>query len=347
MPEPPATPTWAEGVQPAEDAAGPPPDVSVLMPVHNGEAFLAEVLASVLGQRGCRFELVAIDDASSDGTTAMLRAAAEADPRVRVLRFDRNVDICHGLNAGMSVARSPWIARCDADDVMLPGRLASQLAFAGSTGAVAMGAFVELIDRRGRRLRDLEVPLTHEEIEGGLLRGVCTLQHTAMLFHRETAMRLGGYDPAFASAEDLHLWLRMAEVGRLANQPEVLQRYRYFSESMSGSRREEQFENTKRAALEACARRGISPVSVPREHWRPAQDRNSRYEALLQMGWWASTSGERRTGFSYACACLKQRPADRRAWALLRSALCPGGPPAAPKQPIPTPTRKALAVGGA
>ena len=101
------------------------PHVSVLLPVRNGGAWFALALQSILDQDGCDFELIVIDDGSSDGTSELLAACPDA--RLRVLRREGG-GLVAALNAGLELARGDYVARMDADDIALPGRLARQAA---------------------------------------------------------------------------------------------------------------------------------------------------------------------------------------------------------------------------
>src|SRR2546426_3494714 len=103
------------------------PVVTVLMPVYNGARFLANAMNSVLGQTFGNFELLAINDGSSDKTAEIL--ASCRDPRLRIVDNGRNLGLIASLNKGLDLARGDYIARMDADDVCYPNRLAVQVAF--------------------------------------------------------------------------------------------------------------------------------------------------------------------------------------------------------------------------
>jgi len=105
------------------------PIVSVALPVYNGERFLFEAVSSVFAQSLSDFELIIVDDGSTDRTPAIVSRFAQSDARVRVIRNDTNKGIIPSLNSGIETARAPFIARMDADDRMHPERLAEQVAF--------------------------------------------------------------------------------------------------------------------------------------------------------------------------------------------------------------------------
>ena len=298
-----------------------PPAVSVLMTVHNGQRHLEQAARSVLRQRGCTLEFVIVDDGSTDATPRLLRRLAAEDARVRVLRLESNAGISRAANAGIAACRATRIARMDADDVMHPDRLERQRRFFDAAGAVAVGTDVDFIDFRGRRLHTIESPRGHESIEEGLLRGHCTLWHTSSMIDAAAVRGVGGYDPAYSSAVDVELWLRLAEVGRLANQPEVLQHYRFYGGSVSGVQRERQAMLCERAVRAAAARRGIESPWEGKPAWREGDDRLARQRCRLKRGWWAQLAGEHATAAWYARKCLLVRPHDRSAWRLLQASL--------------------------
>jgi glycosyltransferase involved in cell wall biosynthesis len=104
------------------------PAISVLFPVYNGERFLAEALESVLGQSFGDFELLIVDDGSTDGSAEMIARYAAADRRVRPIPLGRNVGLIRALNAALPQAAAPLLARMDADDISFPRRFAIQKA---------------------------------------------------------------------------------------------------------------------------------------------------------------------------------------------------------------------------
>ncbi len=132
---------------------------------------------------------------------------------------------------------------------------------------------------------------------------------------------MGGYDPSYTSAVDVELWLRLAEIGRLANQPEVLQRYRFYGGSVSGVHREQQIRLCERATRAAAERRGIAPRWEEKPAWREGSGRAARQRCRIRRGWWAYLAGEHVTAAAYARRCLLTHPHDRSAWSLLQASF--------------------------
>lgn len=231
------------GCDPVPETA-PAPRVSVLMPVYNGAAFLEASVMSVLAQGLKDFELLVVDDGSTDGTPQLLAHLSATDPRIRVIR-QANGGISRALNAGLEAARGTWVARLDADDLMLPCRLERQLAFVEANPDVAAaGSYYEIIDAAGS-IRGLLQPLprTRQELARLLAsREPLTFTHPTMIYRRAAALDAGGYVSAFEPCEDVALFARMlAAGGTILIQPEVLTRYRVHAGSISSRKAVEQF----------------------------------------------------------------------------------------------------------
>lgn len=200
------------------------PRVSVVMPVLNVERFLAEALTSILDQTFTDFELVVVDDGSTDSSPAILEQFALRDPRLRVVRQEQ-AGLTPALNRGWRLARAPYIARMDGDDVALPDRLERQVVFLDGHPRVGVvgGAFVVLTEL-GERLGTITYSTADRELRRDLQRYNCIPHPTAMI-RREALERVGGY--RLERAEDYDLWLRIAEDWEIANLPEPVLLYRH------------------------------------------------------------------------------------------------------------------------
>lgn len=203
------------------------PMVSVVMPVRNGERFIAEAIGSVLGQTLRDLELLVIDDASSDRTAEI--TAGFADPRVRLLRNGQRQGVSASRNRGMAEARAPYVAFLDADDVAYPTRLSRQLAYLQAHPTVAVvGTHVDCIDESGQFLfsePEGHRPCDPRAVRLELLKRACILPSTAVA-RREVLLAQGGF-AAMDYAEDHDLWCRVAIRHDLAILPDRLVAYRY------------------------------------------------------------------------------------------------------------------------
>jgi len=231
------------------------PAISVLMPVRDGERFLAEAVESVLAQTFHDLELVVVDDGSTDSTPRMLERIAERDPRLVVHRQRPGRNLAETLNTAAEISRAPLLARLDADDVALPDRLRLQADFLAANPEVALlGGQALVIDEVGHEFGRAEYPTHDEELREALRTGN-PFVHPAVLIRREAFEAVGGYRLDFDYAEDLDLWLRIA-VGRgIANLPDALIRYRIHGGQQSVNKEAEQavFALAARASARARA----------------------------------------------------------------------------------------------
>jgi len=200
------------------------PRISVIMPVFDGEAYLAEAVESVLGQSLSDLELIVVDDGSQDGSRAILERFAEEDPRLHLIVNETNLGAMAASNLAWQAARAPYVARLDADDVALPDRLSRQVAFLDAHPRVAaVGGAIIRIDSAGRRGATIRFPTGSRGIRRTLRRHNC-LAHSAVAMRRSALLEIGGY--RLEVAEDFDIWLRLSERWELANLPEPVGLYR-------------------------------------------------------------------------------------------------------------------------
>jgi glycosyltransferase involved in cell wall biosynthesis len=201
------------------------PKISVVMPVYNAAAHLAEAVRSVLAQSFADFELLIINDGSTDNSAQILKRFS--DPRLRILD-QKNCGVVAALNRGIREARGSLICRMDSDDICIPDRLARQAEYLDAHSDIALvGGFITTIDEDGHELAPVvPYPLTHEEIWAGLGVRPWVMCHPAVMFRRQAALDAGLYDPAFLHAEDAEFFARLMSRHRAANLPRVVLRYR-------------------------------------------------------------------------------------------------------------------------
>jgi glycosyltransferase involved in cell wall biosynthesis len=290
------------------------PAVTVLMPVYNAERFVGQTVDSVLAQGFRDFEFLIINDGSTDRSLEILQSYADRDDRIRLLSRP-NTGYVAALNEGLGLARGEFIARIDADDLADPRRLELQLArMRPEPGLVALGSNAWAMDEEGRLLGDYDVPLTHEEIEAAHLRGSSSVHHPAVMLRPEVVKRVGGYRKELMPCEDFDLWLRLGEVGRLANLPEKLLTKRLFAGSAVASNLAKTEKLVKRIVAETWERRRLpgEPAIPPRRLVR-------QVDLYRQWGWMALKAAQVATSRRYAAKALMSRPLEADSW---RLALC-------------------------
>lgn len=200
------------------------PSISVVMPVHNALPFLRQSIASILEQSFRDFEFVILDDASTDGSSELLREWSLRDKRIRLHKSRERLGLSGSSNAVVLMSRSPVVARMDADDVAHPDRLRRQWDVLKDRSDVALiGTLCNGIDASGREVRPRD--------RWRLVRrsSYIPFPHGSAMFRREVFDQVGGYDEAAAGGEDRDLFLRMASRGRVLTLPDVLYSYRYHS----------------------------------------------------------------------------------------------------------------------
>ena len=202
------------------------PRLSVVMPVHNALPYLDAAIESVLAQSFADFEFVILDDGSTDGSSEVLRSWAGREPRIRLVESGTRLGPAGSSNRVVAEASAPIVARMDADDIARPDRLERQLAlFDDQPDTVLVGTLWDVIDERGRKVREAD--------RSRLLRTspFAPFSHPTIMFRKEAFERIGGYRPEADRWEDVDLYLRFAEAGRILVLAEPLVSVRHSSVS--------------------------------------------------------------------------------------------------------------------
>lgn len=213
------------------------PVVSVVLPVRNAASTIDEALGSVLVQTFCDFEVIAVEDGSTDGTGQKLRMVAERDPRVRVISGSEQGTTA-ALIQGISLARGRYLARQDADDLSMPERFARQVAFLEAHPDVcAVGTAAVAIDDGAREVGRFPTRHGPSAVRDGMRAGLITPVHGSVMIRRECLDAVGGYRPAFLMSQDFDLWTRLLERWDIDNLEDVLYRWRLTRTSTYGDHR--------------------------------------------------------------------------------------------------------------
>jgi glycosyltransferase involved in cell wall biosynthesis len=198
------------------------PIVSVIIPTHNRAWAINEAIDSVLVQGYDAFEVIVVDDGSTDATGGLLSAYKE---QIRVIR-QSNAGVSAARNRGIAEARGEWIAFLDSDDYWLPGKLAAQAAFFKHNPEYRICQTEEIWVRNGRRVN----PGKRHQKRGGMIFGpsleLCLVSPSAVMMHRKLFDDIGRFDEALPACEDYDLWLRIAcryPIG-LVEQPYIVKR---------------------------------------------------------------------------------------------------------------------------
>jgi glycosyltransferase involved in cell wall biosynthesis len=295
------------------------PSVSVMMPVYNAERYVGKAIESILSQEFGDFELVIVNDGSTDGSLEILRDYAERDRRI-YLTSRPNVGLVGSRNELLDAARSDLVACMDADDISLPDRLEKQVEYLREhPDCVLVGSRVIIIDPDGQPLQIMGQHLEHEAIDRALMNGEGQIIYNpSVMFRKRVAQQVGAYRREFDWAEDLDLFLRMAEVGRLANLPEPLLAYREHL-SKTGHVHVQRQSTGARGALEAAHRR--RGRAVPEWLARFEVRRPCVADLYRTWAWWALGSGYVATARKHAWASMTHAPLSVASWRLLYCAV--------------------------
>ena len=228
------------------------------MPVYNGEKFLREAIDSIFAQTFTDFEFLIINDASTDNSVDIIQSYS--DPRIRLLHNDAGRGLSAALNMGLDAAQGEYIARMDCDDISLPRRLATEVAFMDDHPEIGVcGAWFKLFDETTSRV--FKLPTEPDRVKSSLFFS-CSFCHGSVIM-RKTFLRKHGlhYNETYNVVVDYEFWVRCAKCLRLANIGQVLYLLRRHATSITALKLEEHKRNVERIRLGLLEELGFSPES--------------------------------------------------------------------------------------
>jgi glycosyltransferase involved in cell wall biosynthesis len=219
------------------------PDITVLLPVYNGERYLAQAIQSILDQTFEDFELLIIDDGSTDRAPEIIKQFS--DPRIRAFNNKKNIGLIGTLNKGIGLANGRYIARMDQDDWSVPDRLTKQWSFMEKHQDVGVcGSWIKAIRVSEEQL--WEYPKTNADIRCRMLF-YCAFAHPSVMIRRAMLTENNvEYDAGYIHAEDYELWSRCMDYCNLANLPVPLLNYRIHESNTTSLHADEQKQTGKR-----------------------------------------------------------------------------------------------------
>jgi|SaaInlV_125m_DNA_1040241.scaffolds.fasta_scaffold00653_8 glycosyltransferase involved in cell wall biosynthesis len=209
------------------------PEISVILPLYNAEGYIKEAIDSLLVQTFKNFELIIINDGSTDNSLEIVQQFQ--DERI-ILINQENKGLAKTLNIALSKCRSNLVARMDADDVCLPNRLQIQYnSFKSNPNLILLGGAVIYIDEKGDVINRSYPILGTNAIKNFLFNKGNVLAHPTVMFKKDIALKAGGYSEEIGQFfEDHYLWAMMAKHGEFQNLVEPLIQYRLTAQSISG-----------------------------------------------------------------------------------------------------------------
>lgn len=226
--------------------------VTVLMPAYNTAKYITEAIDSVLGQTFIDFELLIVDDGSTDDTVSKIRKYK--DSRIRLIECSHQ-GIANALNKGLEEAKGFYIARFDADDVCYPNRLQIQYDFMQSNPSyILSGSEADYMDMNGEYVCTLKYQGYSDAEIRNLDPSVCPFSHVTVMYHKDEVIASGGYDNNAFTFEDHLLWLKLIKQGKVCNLKQSLVKVRFNPESVTID--EKWRSRSFRKIKHACLRKG-------------------------------------------------------------------------------------------
>jgi glycosyltransferase involved in cell wall biosynthesis len=217
------------------------PLISVIMPVYNCENYVYQAIESILNQTEGNFELLVIDDASTDGTTQVINTIT--DDRLQLITKPKNTGLTHSLNMGLELAKGKYIARMDGDDISLPTRFEKQLAaFNQNPNLVVCGTWYETFGSASTEV--VRHPTQAHKVSVSLLNEASVAHPSVLIAKHRLPTGVLKYDTAMEPAEDFDLWTRLVAHGDIINLPEVLLLYRVHTVQTSQARKGQQLQKS-------------------------------------------------------------------------------------------------------
>lgn len=229
------------------------PKISVVMPAYNAEKHIAEAIESILNQTFTDFELLIIDDASTDKTFEIAKDYADKDSRIKIIRNTENLNIGGSLNKGISEAKAEIIARMDADDISLPDRFQKQYDLLQSDPKIAVvgGDIIVLEEDWSTHIRKYE---SDSDKMKKLLVRYMPFAHPATMYRKQPVVEAGMYDPKKSPSEDMNLWIRLGAKYKFGSVPSPIFKYRMYSTSSSNKKLRKVELNTIKMRIEAVTK---------------------------------------------------------------------------------------------
>jgi len=211
------------------------PAVSVIMSVHNDDAYLEQSIRSIINQSLKDLEFIIVDDASTDNSLEIIQQYATIDHRIKLLKNKRRIGLTRSLNKAIEYAKAKYIARQDADDISLPKRLEIQLAFLKRNPNVGViGTSCYLINERDEVIGKIIGPGKPD-----LLRGN-PITHGSIMMRKDAFEKVGGYNESFLYSQDFNLWLKISRYYDVRILKEILYIYRIHHTSTGVTHKKQQ-----------------------------------------------------------------------------------------------------------
>ncbi|MBA4241553.1 MAG: hypothetical protein C0448_12570 [Sphingobacteriaceae bacterium] len=236
------------------------PLISVLMPVYNGQQYLAEAIESILNQTYKHFELLLLDDGSSDNSEQIIKGFKDA--RIVYVKNETNKGLIFTLNRGIGLTKGTYIARMDADDVSVASRFEKQiLEFEKDEKLVVCGSFIKTFGN-GAEEYISHIPVTNAQIMSSIFFA-CPFAHPSVMIKKESLLQLNEfYREDYKHSEDYDLWSRLVFVGNSKNIPEFLLNYRVHDKQVSTVFEDHKYQSVSKIQTNLLSQFNIIPTAI-------------------------------------------------------------------------------------
>jgi glycosyltransferase involved in cell wall biosynthesis len=234
------------------------PLISILMPVYNAGDFLVEAIKSIRNQTLKDWELIVIDDGSTDKSNEILKKYADKDVRIEIFKFKKNKGLAFALNYGLNKVRGKYLARMDADDISYPKRLETQLRYLiRNPKVVAVGSQVKLINEKGSFIGYKKFPTDPKKIYQ-MMETMMAIQHPTLFTYTKIIKKCPYAN--HTTAEDVSMFFKLLQYGDFLNTKEVLFKYRVRKNSNSLKNPKKTFYLTLKSRIKAVVDWGYKPT---------------------------------------------------------------------------------------
>lgn len=235
--------------------------VSIVMPVYNAGDFLMEAVESLQKQTYKNWELIAVDDCSSDNSLKILKSLAKKDRRIKVFRNKKRLGVSGTANIALSKTKGAFVARMDADDICLPHRLEKQLRFLQKhQEVVAIGGQCDLIDKDGNKMGEKRFPTDSDKVKKMIFSSIPLQQPTLMVNPKLLPQKFVWYDNRLKTAEEVELLFKLFKYGKVSNLPDTLLQYRLHGGNISLKDPKKTFFLTLKTRFMAIFKYGYLPT---------------------------------------------------------------------------------------
>lgn len=242
---------------------GKEPLVSIVMPVYNAGDFLIEAIKSIQNQTYQNWELIAVDNRSTDNSWQILQEFKKNDKRIKIYRNDENQGVAHTANLALTKVKGQFIARMDADDISLPWRLEKQVVFLQKhPQAVAIGGQCELINQDNEIIGEKRFPTDHADIKKMMFVSIPLQQPTMMVSRKLLPQNFIWYEDDLDVAEEVELLFKFFKYGKVYNLPEIVLYYRLHGNNISLQHPKHTFYLTFKSRLGSIFKHNYRPTPL-------------------------------------------------------------------------------------